>query len=268
MTRPSAPNPTWAALLKRLKALPELPMRREVLGEQMLRRSPAEVLEFFQEVIAGADRRRPAHLIAKEALDAWILAAIEQGPVYELLAEVYRLAVEAEADGVAHMLMMAQPKRGPVGPEVTPGDVDLARLTLGERKFMARGHDRNRLERLLLDPDPAVVHNLLRNPNVLEKDVVRLASRRPVRAEVLREVHTSRWGTRYAIRKALVCNPYTPTELSLKLVAFLLRRDLKMVARDGTLHKLVSAEAARLAAARRASAEEKDGDEPADGPDA
>jgi hypothetical protein len=53
------------------------------------------------------------------------------------------------------------------------------------------------------------------------------------------------------VRLALVHNPYTPTELSLKLLGFLLRKDLLEVARDGGLHTLVREEAARLVEARK-----------------
>jgi hypothetical protein len=124
-------------------------------------------------------------------------------------------------------------------------------LTLGERKFLARGHDRTRLDRLLLDPEPSVVCNLLRNPHLTEQDVLRLASRRPTRTEIQKEIHQSRWGSRYRIRLALVCNPYTPTDLSLKLVGFLLRKDLRQVGQDGNLHELVRQEARRLLKKRR-----------------
>ncbi len=247
----------WAWLLKRLRALPETAMRREVLAEQLMDREPSEVLDFLRVVVEGADKRRAAHLTALEAVSEWILAGQKQESVYEFLTEVYRLAREEGHEGVSRLLVIASPQRGPVGPEQTPGDVDLDRLSLGERKFLARGHDRDRLDRLLLDPEPSVVRNLLRNPNLVERDVMRLATRRPVRAEILREVYASRWGKRYGIRLALASNPYTPTDLSLKLVGFLLRKDLRNIAADGVLHELVRAEARRLVARRRAPKEEK-----------
>jgi hypothetical protein len=158
--------------------------------------------------------------------------------------------------------MIASPQRGPLPASQAPGDLDLSRLPLGERKSLARGRDRNRLERLLLDPEPAVVHNLLRNSRLVERNVLSLTARRPVRAEVLREIYQSRWGQRYTIRLALVCNPYTPSDITLKLVGFLLRKDLRQVAADGSLHPLVRAEAKRLAGNRRAPSVESDNLEP------
>ena len=91
-----------------------------------------------------------------------------------------------------------------------------------------------------------MIRNLLNNPHITEPDVIRLAARRPIPAAVLKLIQESRWGERYRVRLTLVCNPYTPTELSVKLVGFLLKKELLMVSRDGSLHQLVREEAGRL----------------------
>lgn len=226
-------------------------MRRQLLLEQLPGMQPNDALSFFTEVVSGVASRRADCLVVLEALHEAILHGQDQGPVYELLAEVYRLAREEENQGVARLLMIAKPKRGPVDPESVPGDLEMTQLTLGERKFLARGHDRTRLDRLLLDPEPSVVRNLLRNPHLTEQDVVRLTARRPTQTEIQKEIHRSRWGSRYRVRLALVCNPYTPTDLSLKLVGFLLHKDLRQVGQDGNLHELVREEAKRLLKKRR-----------------
>ena len=248
----------WGALIRRLRSVPEVGMRRQLLLEQLHGMQPGDALSFFSEVVAGVASRKSACLVALEAIHEAILQGQEQGPVYELLAEVYRLAREEENEGVARLLMITKPQRGPVAPEAVPGDLELSQLTLGERKFLARGHDRTRLDRLLLDPEPSVVRNLLRNPHLTEQDVIRLAARRPTRTEIQKEIHSSRWGSRYRIRLALVCNPYTSTELSLKLVGFLLHKDLRAVSNDGNLHELVRKEAKRLLKKRRKEKEEED----------
>jgi len=250
------PKSVRGALVRRLRSVPELGMRRQLLLEQLHEMQPGDALSFFSEVVDGVARRNAACLVALEAIHEAILQGQDQGPVYELLAEVYRLAREEENEGVARLLMITRPKRGPVAPEAVPGDLEMSQLSLGERKFLARGHDRIRLDRLLRDPDPSVVRNLLRNPHLTEQDVVRLAARRPTRTEIQKEIHASRWGSRYRIRLALVCNPYTSTDLSLKLVGFLLHKDLKLVGQDGNLHELVCAEAKRLKKKRRERKEE------------
>ena len=257
------PKSAWGTLIRRLRAVPEVGMRRQLLLEQLHTMQPGDALGFFSEVVDGAAVRKVACLVALEAIHEAILHGQDQGPVYELLAEVYRLAREEENEGVARLLMITKPKRGPVAPEAVSGDLELSQLTLGERKSLARGHDRIRLDRLLLDPEPSVVRNLLRNPHLTEQDVIRLAARRPTRTEIQKEIHASRWGSRYRIRLALVCNPYTTTDLSLKLVGFLLYKDLRAVLNDGNLHELVRAEAKRLLKKRRKGKQE---DYPDDSP--
>jgi hypothetical protein len=54
---------------------------------------------------------------------------------------------------------------------------------------------------------------------------------------VLREVFSStKWFARYHVKKALVCNPYTPTDLGLKIIHFLMAQDVLFVAQSLDLH--------------------------------
>lgn len=110
-------------------------------------------------------------------------------------------------------------------------------LTLGERKSLARRPNRNVLERVLADPHPAVIHNLLRNPKLTESDVIRLVSKRPNYEKVLWEVYQSgRWSLRYPIKLALARNPYSPPAMVFKLVPQLMRQDLLEMLDDRGLH--------------------------------
>jgi hypothetical protein len=79
-------------------------------------------------------------------------------------------------------------------------------------------------------PEPEVIRNLLENPKVTERDVVALAAKRPARPAVQREIFTSRrWIARYAVKRALILNPYTPTDVSLRMLSFLKRQDLRLI---------------------------------------
>ncbi|MBK8173410.1 MAG: hypothetical protein IPK60_24175 [Sandaracinaceae bacterium] len=109
-------------------------------------------------------------------------------------------------------------------------------LSLGERKSLARTHNRDLIARVLRDPSADVMRILLGNPRITEDDVVRLCARRPQSGRVLMEVfrHT-RWVTRYRVRTALVRNPYTPLEIALQLVPHLTSQDARMVAQSQDL---------------------------------
>ncbi len=124
-------------------------------------------------------------------------------------------------------------------------------LTLGERKALARRPPPDLLPKVLADPHPDVIRNLLSTPRLTEDDVVRLATRRPNKPEVLHEVaRHPRWCQRPRVRVALVMNPATPTELAITMIALLRRPELASVVQAKALHPAIRA-AAQERLARR-----------------
>src|SRR5690606_26608258 len=96
--------------------------------------------------------------------------------------------------------------------------------------------DREMTERLLRDPHPDVIRQLLANPRLTEEDVLSLASRRPCRPDVLTQIaRTPRWTHRPRIRMALVLNPDTPLDVTAPLVGLLVRQELRLVATSTTV---------------------------------
>jgi hypothetical protein len=121
----------------------------------------------------------------------------------------------------------APPPRRQAG---VPDDGKGRPLTLGERKSLARRPDRDTMERLLSDPHPDVIHRLLRNPRVTEDDIVRLASKRPGRGDVLAEIaRSTKWSHRPRVRMSIVMNPATPAEVVAPIGGLLLRPELELV---------------------------------------
>jgi hypothetical protein len=115
-------------------------------------------------------------------------------------------------------------------------------MTLGQRKSLARRPDRDTMQRLFADPHPDVIRRLLRNPRITEDDVVRLAAKRPGRAEVLAEIARAiRWSHRPRVRMALVMNPATPPEIAARIAGLLLRPELDLVARSPGVPAIVRA---------------------------
>src|SRR5262249_15019945 len=150
---------------------------------------------------------------------------------YELRRELYARAKERDLADLAQLFLSAI--------ETPPAaDSALGRalerkgkpLTLGERKQLARGARRELLDRLLRDPDPQVIRLLLGNPRLTEPDVVVIASRRPTHRDIQREVFASRrWIAGYRVKRTLVLNPWTPTDLAIRLLTFLTEPDLRLV---------------------------------------
>jgi hypothetical protein len=109
-------------------------------------------------------------------------------------------------------------------------------LTLGERKSLARTHDRSLIQRVVRDPHPDVVRILLDNPSLTEEDVVRICAARPNHSSVLQTVYRHRrWVVQYRPRNAIVRNPDTPLDTALLLAPLLRKSELKEAATSSEL---------------------------------
>ncbi len=186
----------------------------------------------LDEVCERAEQANPE---AREAMLA-VVDALNADGMDEALQ---RLREEAAGESLLALDRLIRPpvKSGrpaagtPTSRAKVPDDGKGRPLTLGERKSLARRPDRETMQRLLADPHPAVIHRLLRNPRVLEDDVVRLAAKRPGRSDVLAEIaRSTKWVHRPRVRIALVMNPATPPEMAARIVGLLLRPELALVA--------------------------------------
>ena len=109
-------------------------------------------------------------------------------------------------------------------------------LTLGERKSLARTHDRSLIQRVVRDPHPDVIRILLDNPTLTEEDVVRVCAARPNDPNVLQTVYRHRrWVVRYRPRNAILRNPDTPLDTALLLAPLLRKGELKEAATSSEL---------------------------------
>jgi hypothetical protein len=84
-----------------------------------------------------------------------------------------------------------------------------------------------------------VIRAVLRNPRLIEADVVKLAASRRAAAEVLEIIaQDHRWIARYAVKVALANNPTTPLRVALGLLPYLLHQDLRALAAGASRPKL------------------------------
>jgi hypothetical protein len=205
-----------------------------------------------------------------EALDLACASAEQAEPdARELLVVLVDLLADREKLGLAQALreeaagrtllslgrLLRRPTLSPP-PSVAPSaaripDYGSGRtLTLGERKALARRPTRKSLEKLLSDPHPVVIRTLLANPKLVEDDVVRLAARRPGNPEVLAEIAQSAWCHRVRVRMALVLNPDSPIDLSIPMLALLVRPELRRILEAAFLVPVLRAAAHELLARR------------------
>ena len=233
------PSKEATRLARKLAALPEHTMRAHVLHEYLNRAPLVEATRVLAEIQRHGRMGGPPFDVALVALATVLTQDMLH---YELLARLYNEAKDAGLDTLRQLFFSSKDE-----PLAKMRD-DLQRdYTLGHRKWLARDTRREVLAKLMHRPEPAVMPNLLRNPRVTERDVVLLAAKRPVDPEVLRLIFNSpRWIARYAVKRALVLNPYTPTDLAIRLLSLLTRQDQRLVRSLSTLPAAVPPAAALL----------------------
>ena len=238
-----------AALCRRLAGIADPEQRARSLGSRLAAHEPALIAATLAEIIAAADRHEPgADLLVKAMITPGLRVAWDERLAIQVLAH----ARNAGRYDLAGMFLDLPPLDERLAPAPPPLPKALAKVPLGVRRSLARRSDIGLIERLLGDPDPAVVANLLNNPRITEVEVVHMAARTPVREEVLCAIaRHRRWGFRYGVRVALAHNPGPPTGVALGLLHLLLDQELRRVADDARLSRAVTSRAWALLAGRR-----------------
>lgn len=221
--------------LRRIASVEGWPSRLALWGELFsVRGGESAAADLLDEAVRGAARRDA------EATRAYLplldLDALTSRVGPGRLADVLHAARLGARD--AALLLLEHPG-APLGPERIgpPPDPVLDTLSLGHRKTAARGPRAPLLERILKDPDPRVVAEVLRNPRLREAEVLVIASRRPSPAEVFHLLARSEpWISRPSVRAAIAQNPYAPTRLAVAMVVLLPDPLLREIAHEEGLH--------------------------------
>lgn len=203
-----------------------------------------DIADLATVAVHGTEARDPAHA----ALLLSLCVALADDACAELRGSVaLAAAAQGQLETSALFSRAADARALDEAPAVP--DFGAARpLTLGERKSLARRRDRDLLARVLRDPHPDVIRILLGNPALTEDDVVRLCAQRPIEPAAVREVFRStRWVVRYRVRRAIVNNPFAPSDVALQLALHLDASDARAVAASSELPARVREACRRVA---------------------
>lgn len=229
----------------RLNALAEPPMRGAALAEILNALPVSEAARVVGLIVQRGRLGGPPYEMALGGLEELLRT---ERLSYGLLAELYRELKLSHLGEAAALLLPGHQHQEILG-AAAPKLPDGRELTLGERKSLARGAPRDTIDRLLRDPEPQVIRLLLRNPRLVERDVVGVAARRPVQPEVVREIMANpKWISRYAVKRTIVLNPWVPNELALRLLPFMNRTHLAEIAEDPAIPPIRNQAARRLLA--------------------
>jgi hypothetical protein len=236
----------WRPRLQRLASLGG--------GHEVLRRAAARALGELDAPAAASlldaamrlslERWPPAMVV----LPAMLRALEEDADLIPHVATLRQVAVLHEQEEVAVLFEQGEAVQAYHPDAAARADARLFSAPLGVLKSRARlTRDPDELTRLAAASNAAVIREVLRNPRLTEELVVRIAARRPARAEALEEIWRSpRWNVRPAVRRALAFNPYLPPDVGVKLAALLTQGDLAELAVDANVHPAVRELAQRL----------------------
>lgn len=140
--------------------------------------------------------------------------------------------------------------------------------TVAERAEWAGAAPRHRLEQFFSETAKEVLISLARNPNLQERDLLRLLERKDLAREAIQEIAAHKAGSKsYALKLALVRHAKTPRLVALPILKFLYLFDLlrvtqtpavpaeiKLAAEDAILKKLEAVpRGEKITLARRAT---------------
>ena len=233
------------ALVKSTRALADAPLRVAYLSATMQALGLEELARALDVICRRAEQaEEPAREVLLALVDALnapasrdLLQRLREQAVGESLLSLERLVRNPIVGSPRSHVMPEDPEDDRI-PDYGKG----RQLTLGERKALARGHNRDMMARLLLDPHPEVIARLLKNPLLTEDDVVRLAAKRPSRSDVLAEIaRCVRWIRRPRVRLTIILNPNTPVEIAGPIAGLLVHQELKLVAESSHVSPAVRA---------------------------
>jgi len=211
------------AIIQRVKSLHDRDFRIYRICDELVRFSDFEVANLFEELYLGSIQKRPHYIMLLEALTNFDVVRERFGarlsPIFEI----------ADKEGLLLAVEWLSPL--PIQQKVPKGlfvHHDLEHITLGERKWMARKVDPHLIDKLLVDPDPAVITNLLNHPRLTEDDVMKICTKIPNHPDIMEAVYQNpRWFARYNIKKALLNNPVTSSRVVMLILVYLSVQDLR-----------------------------------------
>jgi hypothetical protein len=234
--------------------LPEVALRIEWLRDYLESTPSDRAAVELERMCEASERSDPS---AREAVLALALLFARFGEE-SVVGRLRARAEEARLLSLGRLLRRAPSSQVPPNEPPVPDYGTGRELTVGERKSLARAPTRRAFDKLLADPHPLVLRQLLENPRLTEDDVVRIAARRPARPEVAQALARSpRWLRRPRVRMALLLNPGSPPSVVMPLIAACTRGELVELVHSADSNKVLRATACELLA-RRPPLEEPD----------
>jgi len=127
----------------------------------------------------------------------------------------------------------------------------IKQMSMGERLKLAILGNREARGVLIRDSNRIIACAVLKNPMIIETEIVLIAQSKIVGEEILRLIAKSRrWIRLYQVKHSLICNPKTPSHIALNFLRHIRDRDLKNIMNDKNIPGVVSSAAKRIVTER------------------
>ena len=231
-------------LIQSVLSFPELKLRRDWLLAHLQAISTTDSAALLDALCKSSERGDPA---AREAMTAWVAGLVQLGDSPWVM-QLRQRSVEEDLHSLNRLLLPFSPVSVGPAPAASVPDYGAGReLTVGERRSLARKPNRRAFEKLLHDPHPLVLRNLLQNPRLTEDDVLRLVAKRPLRPFVIDElVCFPEWLLRPRVRMTLLHNPGTFAHVAMPLLSLCKRDELAEILENTSLNGVLRSAAREL----------------------
>lgn len=220
-----------------VSALAEDRMRLEFLGRRLKGLQAEDIANFFD--VFYRIKGRPTAVAKINA------ALVDHERLKEIIGQekyggVLIAAMRRKMRKVSRLFSDLPPHKKGVAGYAAEEEIKMEHVSLGQRRSLSKRNIKDTIDRLLSDPDPMVITNILNNPRTTETEAVKIASKRPNSPAILKTLVMHRkWAKRYNVLKAVAMNPYAPPRLAMALLEAMLAQDLKQIMDSSTVHPQV-----------------------------
>lgn len=232
-------------LVGSMETVPERKMRSLRLKDRFSHMPEEIIIEVIHEVFS---RTKPGDTSSAHFLMSIIDIFSDMAEMQsQQLLKLYVMCRDRGYNRTSVVFVSPEPKKRPFSKYDFVENRDMDYLTLGEKRSLARSRNKDLLDRLIYEPHPLVIRNILENPRMTEHEVLKMVSRRPNNEMILTEIFQSeKWLRSYNVKISMIKNPYTPVGIAMVLLYFLKTQDLRDVSRDQSLHDTIKETAGDL----------------------
>jgi hypothetical protein len=123
----------------------------------------------------------------------------------------------------------------------------IMKMSVSEKVKLAMVGNREARNILIKDTNRIILSAVINSPKLSEDDVLMYASNRSLADEVIKLISMKKeFLQNYKIKLALVTNPKTPAAISLKLLNYIMEKDLRSISKNRNVNPLISRQAIRV----------------------